>query len=156
LAPEHRLRVLLGDPPIDWEQIRTKGDPAKWVALRDTFPAEVIEREVLAKHRRALLVFGNMHFQRKQLAANYEAAGDGPLATVVSALELSGSKTRVFSIWTNTDAELSDIQPDVSTWRVPSLAVVQGTVLGAAEFTRYFPSPAVRFSVRDGKPVPIS
>jgi hypothetical protein len=161
LPSEHKLRILLGDPPIDWDQVHMKGDPAKWIALRDTFPAELIEREVLSKHRRALVVFGNMHFQRKQMLANYESAGEGPLATVVSALELSGSRTKVFSIWTATDAELSDLQTDVSTWRIPSLAVFRGTVLGAADFTRYFPteySPmaATRFAIRDGKLVPIS
>jgi hypothetical protein len=161
LPPDHQLRVLLGDPPIDWDQVQKNGDPAKWIALRDTFPAELIEREVLAKHRRALVVFGNMHFQRKQMLANYGSAGEGPLATVVSALELSGSRTKVFSIWTATDAELSDLQPDVSTWRVPSFAVLGGTVLGAADFSQYFPteySPmaATRFAVRDGTLVPIS
>jgi len=86
------------------------------------------------------VVFGNMHFQRKQMLANYESAGEGPLATVVSALELSGSKTQVFSIWTATDAELSDLQADVSRWRIPSLAVLRGTVLGAVDFSRYFPT----------------
>jgi hypothetical protein len=141
--------------------VHKKGDPAKWVALRDTFPAELIEREVLAKNRRALVVFGNMHFQRKQMLANYESAGEGPLATVVSALELSGSKTKVFSIWAATNAELSDLQLDVSTWRIPSLAVLRGTVLGAADFSRYYPaeySPmaATRFAIREGKLVPIS
>jgi len=161
LPPEHKLRILLGDPPIDWDQVQQKGDPARWIALRDTFPAELIEREVLAKHRRALVVFGNMHFQRQQMLANYESAGEGPLATLVSALELSGSRTKVFSIWTATDAELSDLQSDVSTWRVPSLAVLRGTVLGAADFSRYFPteySPmaATRFAIRDGTLVPIS
>ena len=160
LPPERKLRILLGDPPIDWDQVRQKGEPAKWIALRDTFPAALIEREVLAKHRRALVVFGNMHFQRKQMLANYETAGEGPLATVVSALELSGSRTRVFSIWTATDADLSDLQPDVSTWRIPSLAVLRGTVLGAADFSRYFPpdySPmaSTRFAIRDEKLVPI-
>jgi hypothetical protein len=96
--PERRLRILLGDPPIDWDPVKAKGDPGKWVALRDTFPAELIEREVLAKHRRALVVFGNMHFQ----------------------------------------------------------AILRGTVLGATDFSRYFPieySPmaATRFAIRDGK-----
>jgi hypothetical protein len=161
LPPEHRLRILLGDPPIDWDQVKAKGDPAKWIALRDTFPAELIEHEVLAKHRRALVVFGSMHFQRKQMLANYESAGEGPVATVVSALELSGSSTKVYSIWTATVTDLSDLQPDVSTWRVPSLAVLRGTVLGAADFSRYVPSEnnpmaATRFALRDGKLVPIS
>jgi hypothetical protein len=150
LAPEHRLRLLLGDPPIDWEQIRAKGDPAKWVALRDTFPADLIEHEVLSKHRRALLVFGNMHFQRKNLLANYESAADGVVATVVSALELGGSKTNVFSIWTATDAELSDLQPDISAWHTPSLAMVHDTVLGAADFTKYYPYPTPRVDVHRG------
>ena len=161
LPPERKLRILLGDPPIDWDKVQTKGEPARWIALRDTFPAELIEREVLAKHRRAVVVFGNMHFQRKQMLANYESAGEGPIATVVSALELSGSRTKVFSIWTATDAELSDLQQDVSAWRVPSLAVLRGSVLGAADFSRYFPpeySPmaATRFAIRDGQLVPIS
>jgi hypothetical protein len=161
LPPEHKLRILLGDPPIDWDQVKVKGDPGKWIALRDTFPAELIEREVLAKHRRALVVFGSMHFQRKQMLANYESAGEGPLATVVSALELSGSRTKVFSIWTATNTNLSDLQPDISTWRIPSLAVLRGTVLGAADFSRYVPTEnnpmvATRFAIRDGKLVPIS
>jgi hypothetical protein len=156
LPRDRQLRILLGDPPIDWDQVRTREDHGKWLALRDTFPAELIEREVLAKHRRALVVFGNMHFQRKQLLANYESAGEGLLATVVSALEQSGSKTKVFSIWTATDADLSDIQSDVSAWRVPSLAVVRGTLLGAADFNQYVPSITNRVAVRDGQLAPIS
>ena len=161
LPPEHKLRILLGDPPIDWDQVKAKGEPGKWVALRDTFPAELIEREVLAKHRRALVVFGSMHFQRKQMLANYESAGEGPLATVVSALELSGSRTKVFSVWTATGTDLSDLQPEVSTWRVPSLVVLRGTVLGAADFSRYVPTESnpmasTRFAIRDGKLLPIS
>jgi hypothetical protein len=139
LSAEHQLRILLGDPPIDWGQVRTKEDHAKWIALRDTFPANLIEREVLAKHRRALVVFGNMHFQRKNLLANYESAGDGVVATVVSALEQAGSKTRVFSLWTATESELSDIQADVAKWDAPSLAMLRGTVLGAADFHEVLP-----------------
>jgi len=150
LPPDHQLRILLGDPPIDWDQVQTQQDHAKWIARRDTFPAQLIEREVLAKHRRALLVFGNMHFQRKNMLANYESAPDGPVATLVSALEQSGSKTRLFSIWTATDADLSDIQPNVSTWRIPSLAMLPGTVLGAADFTAYYPYQTPRFDIRAG------
>jgi hypothetical protein len=155
VPPEHQLRILLGDPPIDWEQVHTRPDFMKWLALRDTFPAEVIEREVLAKHRRALVVFGNMHLQRKQAAANYEGPADGPAATVVSALEQSGA-TKVFSIWTDTDSVSTELQPDVSAWPIPSLAMVRDTVLGAPDFVTYYPvdrypMAANRMEVRDGK-----
>jgi hypothetical protein len=161
LPPEHQLRILLGDPPIDWDQVQTRDDFTKWLALRDTFPADLIKREVLAKDRRALVVFGNMHLQRKQLAANYEGPADGPAATVVSALEQSGA-TKVFSIWTDTDSVLTQLQPDVSAWPIPSLTMVRDTVLGAPDFVNYYPvgrypMAANRMEVRNGKilgPVP--
>src|SRR5215217_4326573 len=85
LPPKRQLRVLLGDPPIEWERVRTPQDHYKWMEQRDTFPADLIEREVLAKGRRGLLTYGQMHFQRKNLAANYES--EGLAATIVSRLE---------------------------------------------------------------------
>ena len=49
LSPERRLRVLLGDPPIDWDAVETRTDHRKWLELRDTYPASLIRREVLDK-----------------------------------------------------------------------------------------------------------
>lgn len=56
----HRLRVLAGDTPIDWSRIRSRSD---WTALgsNDASFARVIEREVLARHHRALVVLGSNH-----------------------------------------------------------------------------------------------
>ena len=36
LPASRKLRVLLADPPIDWQQVRTKEEHAKWIAQRDT------------------------------------------------------------------------------------------------------------------------
>src|SRR4051794_25765320 len=85
LPAAKRIRVLLGDPPIDWENVKTPEEHRKWVEMRDTFPADLIEREVLSKGRHALLTYGQMHFQRKNLNANYES--EGPAETIVSRLE---------------------------------------------------------------------
>jgi hypothetical protein len=52
LPPERRLRVLLGDPPIDWAAVQTLQDYLPWNYQRDTHAADVIRREVLAKGRR--------------------------------------------------------------------------------------------------------
>jgi len=148
LPPERQLRVLLGDPPIEWENVHTPEDHYKWIEQRDTFPADLIEREVIAKGRRALLTYGQMHFQRKNLAANYES--EGLAATIVSRLE-SRTGTKVFTIWTSTN--LAKLQSDVARWPVPSIAIVRGTVLGAADFTFYYPSEDMgRIAIRDGKP----
>ena len=39
LPQERKLRVLLGDPPIDWEKIKTKSDHRAWIEQREcTWP----------------------------------------------------------------------------------------------------------------------
>ena len=63
--PDRQLRILLGDPPIDWNEVRTADDYRSWLMRRDSHPAEVIQREVLAKGRRALVVYGDGHFQAR-------------------------------------------------------------------------------------------
>lgn len=140
--PQPKLRVLLGDPPIDWAAVKGPVDHRRWIGQRELFPAELIRREVLARNRRALVVFGQMHFQRKNAVANFTSAG--PAATIVSLLEEAGDMT-VFVVWTLA----SDRRPaDVSGWRYPNLAVIRGTALGAAPVAYDGP----RYAIRDGKP----
>jgi hypothetical protein len=62
--PEERVRVVLGDPPIDWAAVKSAAEYRKF-AERDAFYAGVVEREVLAKGRRALLIVGGMHLPRR-------------------------------------------------------------------------------------------
>jgi hypothetical protein len=143
----HKVRVLLGDPPIEWENVKTQAEHRTWIEMRDTFPADLIQREVLAKGRKALLTYGSMHFQRKNLMANYES--EGPAETIVSRLENKWG-AKVFTIFTD---DVSALQPDAASWPSPSLALIRGTVLGAADFTKYYPSEAMgRFPIKDGQP----
>jgi hypothetical protein len=129
LAPaDHRLRILLGEPPIDWERLKTADDYKAWEAEptsdRDWFGAELVRREVHAKKRRALALYGAGHFFRKVRSQS-----------IVTNLE--GSQIKVFTIWTNAALELSTLQADVQTWPAPSLAMVRGTPLGKAGLSRY-------------------
>ncbi len=66
-----RLRLLGGDPPIDWPTIRTfdelmayYNDPEN---ERDAHMARVIHREVLDRGRRALVLAGGGHLTRRNL-----------------------------------------------------------------------------------------
>jgi hypothetical protein len=62
LPPEKQLRVLAGDSPIDWSKVKTGRDFGHGQFLmRDASIAAVIEQEVLAKHRKALMLFGTAH-----------------------------------------------------------------------------------------------
>lgn len=61
LPPSKRIRVLLGDPPIDWSQITSSKQVEPFSAERDSYPASVVEQEVLGKGRRALMHYGGEH-----------------------------------------------------------------------------------------------
>ena len=150
LPRQRQLRVLLGDPPIDWSAVRTADDIRKWIELRDSHAAELIRREVLAKNRRAIVVYGQGHLQRKNLLANYES--EGLAGTVISILE-STTNTKVFSIWWFNDRKAPPAE--VTGWPVPSLALTRGTTLGALEFTELEGAPPARSAIRDGKIVPV-
>jgi hypothetical protein len=156
---DRHVRVILGDPPIDWDVVQTEQDHGKWkewMALRDRHPAEIVQEEVLAKKRRALLLYGGsrcLHFQRKNVDTNYEHPVDLAF-TLVSLLERDGA-TKLFTIWTNTATELSRLQPDLGAWRQPSIATLRGTMLGAVDFTSYIPAQSARATFRDGQPVAI-
>ena len=132
--PERRLRLLLGDPPIDWDSIRRPEQLRAWQAApandRDRYAAELVRREVLMKNRRVLALYGAGHFFRRNVTHS-----------VVSLLE--GSQAgRAFTIWTNSAVDLHMLQASVASWRVPRLALVRGTTLGQAGFAEYFPDPA--------------
>jgi Haem-binding uptake, Tiki superfamily, ChaN len=138
-----RLRVLLGDPPVDWELMRRINEGPEneregkvringiWVARedaqsldRDAYAADVVRREVLANGRRALLLFGEMHVRRTG-------------KTVVSRIETS-TGAKVFSIvnatGTNYDA-LRTLFPDMQSWPVPRAVLTPAGAFSSGPFS---------------------
>lgn len=69
LPPAQRIRVLAGDPPIDWSAVTSPADEDMndW---RDAHFAHVIEREVMRKRERALVLIGGAHISRKVMFPN--------------------------------------------------------------------------------------
>jgi hypothetical protein len=61
LPADQRIKIWLGDPPIDWSKIKTKADLAPLADQRDSYPAGLIEREILAKNKKALVIYGAGH-----------------------------------------------------------------------------------------------
>ena len=49
LPKERRLRVLAGDPPIDWEHVENRQDIAPFLPFRDEHFAGVIRYQVLTR-----------------------------------------------------------------------------------------------------------
>lgn len=129
LPSERRIRILLGDPPFDWSAVRAVADLSRPGGIltpdRDPFVANLVVRESVAKKRRALIVYGDMHYRRSHKAS------------LITHLENAG--VNVFSIWTTTAAGLSAWQSDAYSWPVPSLAVIRGTALGSAMVPMWHP-----------------
>jgi len=135
LPPRKRLRVLAGGLPIDWAQVKSFQDILK-LGPRDAGIASVMEKEVLSKHRKALMLFGTFHlFHLSEVRASaismYEK--DFPGVTFVIS-ELVAADMQVSAAFAN--------------WQSPSLARLKGTQLGGLDLTHFLP-PATRIDEKD-------
>jgi hypothetical protein len=147
------LRVIAGDPPIDWDNITSEADHRRWIELRDSYPADLIRRQVLDRGRRALVIYGQLHLQRRHISSNYDMSS-WEAQTIVSLLERD-ARARIFTVWTVLDRSIAP-PAEVASWPAPRLAILQGTTLGAMDFGAL--SAGVgggRFTVTDKGFVPI-
>ena len=87
LPASQQMRVLLGDPSLSWPTIKHADQFAAAIQRRDTFPATLIEQEVLANGRRALICYGMSHL----FHAVNDARTPPNLATLVQ--QRTGQKT---------------------------------------------------------------
>jgi hypothetical protein len=124
LPKPQRLRVLACDPPIHWSRVKTAADAAPWLE-RDRFCAGVIEREVLAKGRRALVVMGDAHVSRLNL--------HGRLQENAIALVERTQPGSVFAVLTYLGQyrDSAAIEDRLSARTPPLLIPLAGTWLGA-------------------------
>lgn len=152
LDDARKLRVIAGDPPIDWDNVTSGQDHRRWIELRDSYPADVIRRQVLDRGRRALVIYGQLHLQRRQIASNYDMS-TWQSQTLVSLLERD-AVVRLFNVWTLLDRS-GELPDGVRSWQVPSLAAMQGTTLGEMDFGMYSRGLGRRFAIRSGQLVPL-
>jgi hypothetical protein len=131
LPANQRVRVLGGDPPVDWTQIKSFQDVLN-LPHRDANIAAVMEQEVLSKHRRALMLFGTLH-----LFHNVDHSA-------VSIYEKKYSHvTYVVSDLALFDAKDQKHENRFGEWPVPSLASVGGTWTGALDLDYLFIPPTM-------------
>jgi hypothetical protein len=127
LPSERRLRVLAGDPPVDWDQIKSMEDVMR--VHRDEGISSVMEKEVFSKHRKALMLFGTfhiMHGTRGSAVSLYEK--DYPNLTFVI------SDLGIF------DTDLPSLHNSkFVNWPMPAVARAKGTWLGALDLSHFIP-----------------
>lgn len=64
LSPDNRVRVVAGDPPIDWEKIKTREDYNESLIPRDPFVASLVMEQAFDMGKRVLVIFGGAHLPR--------------------------------------------------------------------------------------------
>jgi hypothetical protein len=64
LPPDKKVRVVAGDPPIDWEQIQTVEDFRSARLPRDPYGAELAMEQAFQEGNRVLIIFGGAHMTR--------------------------------------------------------------------------------------------
>jgi hypothetical protein len=139
LPQEKHLRVVAGEPPIDWDQIKSKDDLPELITgsldgmPRDDGIAAIMEKEVLSKNRKALMLFGTFHiFHGFDMGAVGKYEQNFPNVTFVIS-ELGSF-----------DTDRSDLtNSPFASWEAPTLARSKGTWLGALELMQFFPVGAL-------------
>jgi hypothetical protein len=136
LPEARRIRVLLIDPPVDWSRIQSNGDIHEKDFDRETHMAEVLEREVYSKGRKALFFAGGAHLGR----------GGSPL----QALERRHSGTTFnIAIHEGFGGRSGELEARLDSWPRPALAGLRGTWWGLLT-----PPPSGDVFVRrDGKTI---
>ncbi len=120
-----RIRVLLGDPPIDWSAVTSPADEDMndW---RDAHVAHVIDREVLRRKDRVLILIGGAHISRQVVFPN-------------SLIHLLDSRFPGQS-WVVGVLDSGRLDPHIKTrlqgWALPAGVSVRDTWLGGVDVQR--------------------
>lgn len=67
LPPDKQVRILAGDPPVDWSSIETKEDFDRAIRPRDPYAARVAMEQAFDLGKRVLVVYGGGHLMRLPL-----------------------------------------------------------------------------------------
>ncbi|MHC5023452.1 MAG: hypothetical protein ACYTGG_06015 [Planctomycetota bacterium] len=68
LPAEKKVRVLAGDPLIDWKQIKTRQDYLAARIARDPYVAELAVEQAFRLGKKVLIIFGGAHLPRVPIA----------------------------------------------------------------------------------------
>lgn len=137
LPARRKLRILLGDPPIDWRRINPNCNHPEtdwqnprcldyWYQQRESHYAGAVNRQVLARGRKALLIAGGAHFFRPPASAEPDTS------SLIDQIERYRTHS-VFIVQPYTGFAVPQPRVDalVSSWKPNSVATITGTWVGA-------------------------
>jgi hypothetical protein len=154
LPASKRLRVLAGDPPIDWTQTNSASDIPRSYGDRDIETLRIIERDVLGRSRKALVIIGGQHIYR-------ESPGNQVVPPALERATLGDQLNRLHpgaayvieSVFGDGSAPLARLASARA--RSGEMIRVSGTPLGDTSSSMLFGTGMTRFRVVNGARVPV-
>lgn len=137
LPEGRRVRVLAGDQPIDYGQ---SPQPA-WKDERDSSAASVIEREILNRGRKALVLFGSAHTYRNRPGTIVDILQQNPKAKWFVIVPVGGPDLP------------SAISGEKASPSSPELVLLSHGPVGNLYANDLFEKGAKRVKLVDGKPL---
>jgi hypothetical protein len=148
LPSDRRIRVLLGDPPVDWSSLHTSDALLQALGNEDLHQARIAQDAWLQQGKRVLVVAGTYHLMRRCPTPPWVTERG---LSIVELLERdhSGSTFVVHPHSYLGGDNREEIERKLATWSVPSLARLAGTELGELPAETFF---GWQLTGADGKP----
>jgi hypothetical protein len=155
LTPDHRVRILLVEQPFEWSAVTSAKEFDRLDLQRDQYYADRIDREVFSRGRKAVAIFGTLHFLRTPYWSGATVARDPDKAALITAREIRLGQlleTRhpgaLYFIWGNClSMQDRDAERALTSLPIPSLVSLKATRLGQMDFRRF-----LRFEANDTDP----
>ncbi len=150
LPEGERIRVLLGDPPIDWSSVATLDDVLPYQLSRENHFAGVVIHEVLDKGLKALVIIGDHHLDRSEPGAMpplpaESASGNqvaippqnGVMQQIVEAAYPGATFVAIVHTGFVEDECNTEVESRMAAWQKPALAYVSNTWIEQVNCTRF-------------------
>lgn len=84
LNSEYKIRVLAGDPPVDWNKITCLQQFYKFLGTRNEFYTGIVKDYILNSRKKGLIIMGNSHFNKQRTKYMIEKDLQNPITTLIN------------------------------------------------------------------------
>jgi hypothetical protein len=143
---KHQMRIVCGDPYIDWEKVKDREDIAPYLGNREAWYTQVVKDEVLAKHHHGMLIMGGGHFLRRAPGGR-----SGP-GSIEQQLQSAGARTFLIVFGTNTIGSYDELDHRFDSWNAPAIVALGDTWVGGLPAMPVISGGTMPLNLRPGPP----